>query len=161
MIREINENDAEQICSIYNHYIENTIVSFEECPVSIAEMQKRIRAVSAANLPWLVIEDTDAIIGYAYSSPWKDRDAYRFSVRVTIYLSPTHTGRSLGFKLYRSLFDRLKSLNIRSITGGIALPNPRSVALHEKCGMKKVAHYKDIGFKFGKWIDVAHWQLII
>ncbi len=161
MIREVNTKDSEIIGKIYNHYIENTIVSFEEQLISTDEMQNRIKSVIATKLPWLVIEDNGSIVGFAYSSPWSDRSAYRFSVGVTIYLLHTHTGRGLGYKLYSTLFDKLKALDVHAIMGGIALPNPGSVALHEKCGMRKVAHFKDVGYKFGNWVDVAFWQLVI
>ncbi|MBU2511067.1 GNAT family N-acetyltransferase [bacterium] len=161
MIREVSIKDADQICKIYNHYIENTIVSFEEQPVSTLDMEERIAKVISSNLPWLIMEDKNSVVGYAYSSPWSERGAYRHSVGVTIYLLHDHTGRGLGFELYSALFDKLRSLNVHSLIGGIALPNPGSVALHEKMGMIKVAHYKEIGFKFGDWVDVAFWQLII
>ncbi len=161
MIRDVAPNDAAMICEIYNHYIKNSIVTFEEDPVSPEEVQRRIEEVMATHLPWLVLEEEGSVVGYAYASPWSDRSAYRFAAGVTVYLLPSHIGKGLGYKLYLSLFDRLKKQNVHSILGGIALPNPGSIALHEKLGMKKVAHYKEIGFKFGKWIDVAHWQVVI
>ena len=71
---------------------------------------------------------------------------------------PEATGRGLGFQLYEALFAVLRDRNIHVAIGGISLPNPASVALHQKLGMEKVAHFKDIGFKFGQWIDVGYWQ---
>lgn len=161
MIRNIHKDDAESITNIYNYYVKNTVVSFEEQPIDTATMQQRIDDVTNSNLPWLVTEDNGAVVGYAYASMWKSRSAYRHSVEVSAYLLPTHTNRGLGKQLYKELFSILKSLNINTIIGGIALPNPASVALHESFGMEKVAHFKDVGYKFGKWVDVAYWQLIL
>lgn len=160
MIRKVALKDSIELAEIYNYYVENTIVSFEETPIPATEMSSRIESVLNANLPWLVLEQDKLIIGYAYASPWSQRSAYRFSVGVSIYLRQGSTGRGLGYELYNELFQKLRDLKIHSIMGGIALPNVGSVALHEKLGMQKVAHYKEIGFKFGKWVDVAFWQLL-
>jgi len=161
MIRKVNKNDAVSIAKIYNYYIKNTAVSFEEQPVTAVDIQNRMKEVSDSNLPWLVAEENGSIVGYAYSTKWKGRSAYRFSVEVAIYLSHTQTNRGLGSKLFSELFDILKTLKVHTIIGGIALPNPASIALHERFDMKKVAHFKDVGYKFGKWIDVAYWQVVL
>ena len=85
-------------------------------------------------------------------------ERYRFSVEVTVYVAPGHAGRGIGSTLYGELFPMLKTLGIRAVIGGIALPNEASVALHEKFGMRKVAHFGEVGFKFDRWIDVGYWQ---
>lgn len=160
MIRNVNMNDAEAICDIYNDYIQNTIVTFEEDWVSIEEMQKRFREVTVS-FPWLVFESNGHVVGYAYASQWKGRHAYRHTVESTIYLSPTVIGRGIGSQLYEQLIADLRSRNIHSVIGGIALPNPASIALHKKMGFEKVAHFKEVGRKFNRWIDVDYWELII
>lgn len=160
MIREVKQDDANSLCAVYNHYVNETIITFEEQSVSIMEMQNRIVDV-AASLPWLVFETDNQIIGYAYASKWKSRCAYRYSVESTIYLSPEAIGRGVGFQLYQKLIDTLKMKDIHSVIGGIALPNPVSIALHEKLGFKKVAHFIEVGWKFNQWIDVGYWELII
>ena len=98
-------------------------------------------------------------MGYASATKWKGRSAYRFSVETTIYLAPHSVGKRIGTELYRHLLDQLRDLGLHTAIGGVALPNPASVALHEKCGFRKVAHFGEVGFKFGKWIDVAYWQV--
>ena len=118
-----------------------------------------MRDVRAQKLPWLVALDADQCLGYAYATRWKERFAYRFSVESTVYLAPAASGRGLGSALYRALFDELKALGVHAVVGGITLPNPASVALHEKMGMRKVAHFAEIGFKFGEWVDVGYWQI--
>jgi L-amino acid N-acyltransferase YncA len=159
VIRQANSADAEDIAHIYNHYVRETIVTFEEQAVSIAEMAKRLADTVANSLPWLVAEQDGTIVGYARASKWKPRSAYRFSVETTIYLAPDCLGQGVGTSLYQFLIDDLKKLGLHTAIGGIALPNAGSVALHEKLGFRKVAHFDEVGFKFGKWIDVAYWQL--
>lgn len=159
MIRTATSTDASAICAIYNHYVTRTIVTFEEQPVTSAEMQSRMAAV-LEKLPWLVIEHDGDIAGYAYASPWKSRAGYRFAVESSIYLAPTHVGRGFGSALYQSLLDDLRARNIHCVIGGAALPNAASVALHERLGFRKVAHFRKNGFKFDRWIDVGYWQLL-
>jgi L-amino acid N-acyltransferase YncA len=158
MIREARPEDAEAMCRIYNHYVINTIITFEEEPISLKEMKDRIVKVTRT-LPWLVWEENGTVNGYAYASNWKTRSAYRFSVESTIYLHPDVIGRGLGRKLYASLLSELRSRFLHCVIGVIALPNESSVALHERLGFQKVAHFKEVGWKFNHWIDVGCWQL--
>jgi phosphinothricin acetyltransferase len=159
LIRPALASDADAIAHIYNHYIRNTTVTFEETPVSAQEMATRIEEFDAASLPWLVLELDGHVVGYTYASKWKGRCAYRFSVESTVYLDPAHTGRGLGSSLHAALFAALRDKGMHVVIGGIALPNAASVALHEKLGLEKVAHFKEVGFKFERWIDVGYWQL--
>lgn len=159
MIRMATGADVEPVCAIYNHYVTSTIVTFEEQPVTTAEMQSRMTAV-LERLPWLVLERDGDIAGYAYASPWKSRIGYRFAVESSIYLAPTHVGRGFGSALYATLLDDLRARNIHCVIGGAALPNAASVALHEKLGFTQVAHFRENGFKFGRWIDVGYWQIL-
>ena len=159
MIRKVKIDDTEQICEIYNHYILNTSITFEENTVAENEMKERIEKVSA-NYPWLVYEERNKVLGYAYATEWRTRPAYRNSVEVTIYLNPNTVGKGIGVKLYKVLLDQLKAMNFHAIIGGIALPNPGSIALHEKLGFQQAAHFKEVGYKFKKWVDVGYWELI-
>lgn len=159
MIRTVAREDASQIADIYNFYVANTIVTFEETPVLAEDMVLRIEGIHSAKLPWLIAESHNQVIGYAYASKWKERSAYSRSVEVTIYLSSTATGQGWGKKLYQALFEQLKNRSIHAVMAGIALPNEPSIALHEKLGMQKVAHFSEVGRKFDKWVDVGYWQL--
>jgi phosphinothricin acetyltransferase len=158
MIRNVEVEDAAQIAEIYNYYIKNTLVSFEESPVTSEEMASRIEEISSS-LPWLVYEEQNRIAGYAYASKWKGRCAYRYSVESTVYLNPTLRGKGVGSVLYQALLDKLKSQGYHTVIGGISLPNETSIKLHEKFGFRKVAHFSEVGFKFNKWVDVGYWQL--
>ncbi|MDD2769970.1 MAG: GNAT family N-acetyltransferase [Methylococcus sp.] len=161
MIRAATENDAESIVRIYNHYVLNTTITFEEESVSSQDMASRIAEVASNALPWLVLEQGNEVVGYAYASKWKGRCAYRFSVETTVYLAPGLGGRGLGSKLYEVLLTQLREKGFHAAIGGIALPNPQSIALHEKFGMTKVAHFKEVGFKFRQWLDVGYWECLL
>ena len=158
MIRSATIRDAEVTACIYNHYIANTVITFEERTIAPEQMAERIETVTSAALPWLVAEHDGHVLGYAYATQWKGRSAYRFSVETTVYLAAEATGRGIGSALYEALFTDLEARDVHVAVGGITLPNPASVALHEKLGMKKVAHFEQIGFKFGQWLDVGYWQ---
>jgi L-amino acid N-acyltransferase YncA len=159
MIRSATAQDATALCEIYNYYIDNTVITFEEVRVADTGFRARIAKVQDAGLPWLVAESAGQIIGYAYAGAWKERSAYRFSVEASVYLAHTHTGQGWGTRLYEALFAELRKTPVHVVIGGIALPNAASVALHEKLGMRNVAQFPEVGFKFGRWVDVGYWQL--
>jgi L-amino acid N-acyltransferase YncA len=160
MIRAGKTSDAAAITEIYNHFVRNTVVTFEEVPVTVNDMAQRILDLSE-RFPWLVWDDGGAVVGWAYATAWKARSAYRFSVETTVYVAAGHQGRGMGFALYGALLEGLKARQVHSAVGGIALPNPASVALHEKLGFKKIAQFVEIGRKFDRWVDVGYWQLIL
>jgi phosphinothricin acetyltransferase len=159
MIRKISTSDSEAIAEIYNHYIKNTIITFEEKEVSPDDISGRIEKVVSESLPWIVAEDMGRVIGYAYATQWRTRSAYRFSIESTVYLEHNSTGSGIGSILYKELLSSLKDKGVHVVIGGIALPNPPCIALHEKFGFKQVAHFEEVGFKCDTWIDVGYWQL--
>lgn len=160
MIRKVAVSDARRISSIYNRYIETSTATFEENPLTIDDAANRIKKITE-NYPWIVFEEQGNVIGYTYADKWKERTAYRHSVETAIYLDPEHQGKGIGTKLKGSMIEILRDEGFHCVISGIALPNPPSVALCEKHGFKKVAHFREVGYKFGKWIDVAYWQLIL
>ena len=160
MIRTAKPEDAEQIAEIYNYYILNTTVTFEKTPVSYEEMRSRVEN-TMVKYPWLVVEIENRIEGYAYATDWKPRWAYRHSVETTVYLKHGQSGKGYGTMLYTQLIADLKKLKVHTMIGGIAQPNEASIVLHEKLGFVKVAHFKEVGYKFDEWVDVAYWQLVL
>jgi phosphinothricin acetyltransferase len=161
MIRVATTSDAGAIAGIYNYYVAHTAITFEEREVTALQMACRIGEVLAVPLPWLVAELSGRVVGYAYAGKWKVRSAYRFSVETTVYLDRNYFGRGLGSKLYEALLAALKKRGVHVAIGGVALPNESSTALHEKFRFKKVAHFEEVGFKFGRWIDVGYWQKVL
>lgn len=159
-MRRASLADSEHIATIYNHYVLTTIISFETHPISADEMMHRMQE-RLDNYPWLVIEKDNLLLGYAYGSPYRQRLAYRQTVETSIYLIPDATGRGLGTKLYSALLQILKTEGYHTALGIIALPNPRSVRLHEKLGFQQIAHLHEVGKKFGRWIDTGYWQKIL
>ena len=161
IVRDATPDDADAIVAIYNHYVATTTISFEEQAVSVAAMRQRIADVQHGGLPWLVALVDGQLGGYAYATPWRARAAYRFSVESSVYVGADHARLGLGSALYRQLLARLRAAERHLVVGGIALPNEASVALHEKMGFAKVAHFSEVGRKFGRWIDVGYWQLTL
>lgn len=160
-IRPVEPEDAARIAEIYNHYIVDTIVTFELDPVAPEEIGRRIREITP-DYPYLVVEDnTGKVDGYAYASRFREREAYRHTAEVTIYLDKDRTSAGIGSPLFAELLVRLRKTDTVALIGAIALPNEPSVRLHEKFGFRKVAHLEKVGYKFGKWIDVGYWQLLI
>lgn len=159
-MRAASAADADQIARIYNYYIENTVITFEETAVTAAEMSARMAEVQTAALPWLVAEADGSVVGYSYATRWKARSAYRHSVETTIYLKNGSNGRGIGKTLYSALLEILRQQGVHAVMGGAALPNAASVALHESLGFERVATFRQVGFKHDQWVDVAYWQLI-
>lgn len=159
-LRAVNSSDAAALCAIYNPYVQNTVISFESAEVSEAEMTMRIKEYTAHH-PWLVAEVDGKVVAYAYASRWRTRAAYDYALESTVYVENAYTGRGIAKPLYLALLRELKSRGIHAVIGCIALPNDASVALHEKCGFVKVAHFPQVGRKFERWVDVGFWQVIL
>lgn len=158
--RVAKPEDAGAIAGIYAPYVRETVISFETEPPDEAEMRRRI-AVTLETHPWLVAELNGRVVGYAYASQHRARLAYRWGCDVAIYLAPEVKGRGIGNALYADLLDILRRQGFRHAFGGIALPNPASVALHERHGFQHLGTYRDVGFKLGAWHDVGWWQLML
>jgi L-amino acid N-acyltransferase YncA len=153
--------DAEAIAGIYNHYVRNTVVTFEEEPVAASDMATRIAEVQAFSLPWLVVEVERQVAGYAYATRWRARSAYRYSVETTVYLDQSYENRGMGTTLYARLLSTLKTRGMHTAIGGIALPNSASIALHKKLGFEHTGTFHQVGFKHNRWVDVAYWQVVL
>jgi L-amino acid N-acyltransferase YncA len=160
-LRPALPSDAPAIAAIYNHYILTTTISFEEDAVDAAEIAGRMAAVHGARLPYLVAEEHGVVTGYAYATPWRARRAYRSSVETSVYVRNGQHGRGTGSALYGRLLEQLTSGGYHLAIAGIAQPNAASVALHEKLGFEKVAHFKEVGFKLNQWVDVGYWQRML
>lgn len=159
-IRDVKPEDASAICAIYNQHVRETIVTFEFDEVDEATMRQRFDFVTKT-YPWIVFEEGGVLCGYAYATEWRKRIAYRQTVETAIYVAAEAQGRGVGRKLYLALIERLRLSreDFHVALGAIALPNPASIALHERLGFKKVAEFPEVGRKFDRWIDVGFWQL--
>jgi phosphinothricin acetyltransferase len=155
LIRLAGEDDAAALAAIYRPYVEDSRISFEESAPDAAEMARRMRGDL---YPWLLAEDEGRTLGYAASSAFRARPAYRWVVETGLYLAADAQGRGIGRALLSQLLDLLTRQGFVSAVGAIALPNDASVALHEKLGFTRSGTYRKVGFKLGEWIDVGLWQ---
>ncbi|MDO5981701.1 GNAT family N-acetyltransferase [Flavivirga spongiicola] len=158
MIRSLNLSDVEELLDIYNYYVLNSIVTFDDEVLSLDTFKDKIIRINT-DYPFIVFEENNEILGYAYGSKWRPKPAYKHTVESTVYVKHGALGKQIGTKLYTELLFELKKQNYHVVIGGLTLPNDASVKLHEKFGFKQVAHFKEVGLKFGKWLDVGFWQL--
>jgi len=158
LIRPAAAADAAAIAAIYRPYVEDSRISFEELAPDAAEIARRMAGDKPGLYPWLVAEEDGGLLGYAASSPFRSRPAYRWIVETGIYLDPAAQGRGVGRALLSRLVALLERQGFAAAIGAIALPNNASVALHEKLGFFHTGTYRQVGFKMGEWIDVGLWQ---
>lgn len=155
LIRLAGAADAAAIAAIYRPYVEDSWISFEEVAPEPAEIARRMNRPIH---PWLIAEEDGRVVGYAATSPMRDRAAYRWSVETGLYLVGDAQGRGLGRRLLSAHLDLLERQGFVTIVAGIALPNEASVALHEKLGFALSGIERGVGFKRGRWVDVGRWQ---
>ncbi|WP_245700560.1 GNAT family N-acetyltransferase [Geodermatophilus siccatus] len=156
LVRDATVEDAAACARIYEPYVRDTPVSLELEPPTAAEVAARIAAALTRHA-WVVLEDGGRVVGYAYGSTFNPRAAYDWSTSVSVY---TGTGRRTGAgrALYAALFDRLAARGFRTALAGVALPNDASVGLHTAMGFEPVGTYRRVGWKLGRWHDVAWFQ---
>lgn len=158
LIRPFAPGDEHAIAAIYNHYIEHTVVTFEEVPLSAEQMRERIEAYRLHH-PWLVCELEGRVVGYAYAARFHSRAAFRHTAELTVYLQEGMGAKGWGRLLYAHLIQALREQGCRVLIGVISLPNEASVRLHEAMGFVKAGHLHSVGHKFGRWLDIGHWSL--
>ncbi len=160
-IRAATPEDAAAIAAIYAPYVLSGTVSFESEAPDTRQMRTRMTA-SDGLYPWLVAtsgEGADAgVVGYAYAGRFRDRPAYRYVVETSVYMSGSVQGQGVGRLLYEALVDTLRAQGFTQAIGVIALPNDKSITLHEAVGFRRAGLYREIGYKHGQWIDVGFWQ---
>ncbi|UZK69113.1 GNAT family N-acetyltransferase [Sphingomonas sp. S1-29] len=160
-IRAAEAGDAAAIAAIYAPFVIGGTVSFETEAPDTRAMRVRITA-SDGYYPWLVAtnggEGGGGVLGYAYAGRWRDRPAYRYVVETSIYLAGEAQQRGTGRLLYEALIDTLRAQGFTQAIGVLALPNDASITLHEQMGFRRAGVYREVGYKFGRWIDVGYWQ---
>jgi phosphinothricin acetyltransferase len=157
MIRLATADDAEAVAGIYRPYVESTVISFEVVPPTPDEMRARMTG-TLARFPWLVFEDADRVVGYAYASAHHTRAAYQWSVDTAVYIHQDFHRKGIGRQLYLALFPMLIAQRFVNAYAGVTLPNDKSVGLHESLGFRPVGIYRNVGFKMGQWHDVGWWH---
>jgi L-amino acid N-acyltransferase YncA len=156
-VRQATEADAEICAAIYRPYVTDTWISFELAPPGGAEIAKRIAASAAHG--WRVFEHGGEVLGFAYGSAHRTREAYARSADVAVYVRRDKSRQGIGRRLYEDLLPALFDKGFHALFAGIALPNPASIALHTQMGFRAVGTYCEVGWKQGGWRDVGWWQL--
>lgn len=160
LLRPATPDDASAILAIYAPLVRDTVISFEEVPPTLAEMQARI-VTTLKTYPFLVAEKDGELMGYVYASQHRTRPAYRWSVDVTVYIAATARRQGVGQTLYRELLRILQQLNYHAAFASIVLPNANSVRLHEAVGFQQVGISPEVGFKLGAWHSVGYWRVAL
>ena len=162
-VRLATPDDGADCAAIYTPIVEQTTTSFELDPPTAAEMAERIEK-ALKKYPWLVCETMgnsaipSRVVGYAYGTTWRARPAYQWTVEVAIYVHEAWRGRGIGRALYGELFERLRSQGFNMAVAGIALPNAESIGLHMALGFRSVGVFHQVGYKLGRWVDVAWFE---
>ena len=159
-IRLATAADAAAIADIYRPIVESTPISFETEPPDEDEMRRRLGETLPV-FPWLVCDIDGQVAGYAYASRHRVRAAYQWSVDASVYVDASRRRAGVGRGLYASLFGILAAQGFFNAYAGITLPNPASVALHERMGFRPVGVYRNVGYKLGAWHDVGWWHLAL
>lgn len=160
MIRTVTLNDAQAIADIYNEYILHTCITFETEAISTSEMTNRIRTISSA-YPYFVYETNGEILGYCYAHGWKEKQAYQQTAETTVYVKSGYTHQGIGLSLMQQLIDASRKSGLHTLVACITYPNEASVRLHEKLGFRQVSRFYEVGRKFGQWLDIYDFQLIL
>jgi phosphinothricin acetyltransferase len=159
LIRPALEGDLGSLNDLYNHYVRETPITFDIEPITMDQRRAWFGHYDVVGRHRLLVAvDDDRVLGYATSSPWHDRHAYETSVETSIYLAPDATGRGIGTALYARLFEELDGEDVHRAYGGMTIPNPASIALHERFGFDRVAYFTEQGRKFGRYWDVAMYE---
>jgi phosphinothricin acetyltransferase len=158
-VRAATEGDLEALNEIYNRYITEAHYTFDIEPMTMEARREWFGHYSETGPHRLLVAlSDDAVIGYASSGRFRPKVGYNTSVETSIYLAPQAVGRGVGTRLYERLFKALEGEDLHRAYAGIALPNPASIALHERFGFKRVAHFTEQGRKFGRYWDVAWYE---
>lgn len=160
MIRLAKESDASALLDIYAPFVVNTAITFDVQTPTLEEFIQKMKQIQQ-EAPYLVYEHEGEVLGYAYASSHRQREAYRWTRELSVYIREDAKSKKCGTALYTSLLELLRCQNYRTVLAGITLPNIPSVNFHERLGFYPVGVYDNIGFKLGKSHRVGWWQLML
>ena len=159
IVRPSTDADLEAITAIYGWNVLNGLGTFEEVPPDAAEMGRRRAAFLAKGLPYLVAEQDGVVLGYAYAGPFRLRAAYRYTVEDSVYVGPDAVGKGVGKALLSALIEACEALGLRQMCAVIGdSGNAASIGLHASLGFEKKGVFPDMGYKFGRWVDLVWMQ---
>lgn len=160
MIRRVELQDAKAITAIYNEYVAHSVVTFETEPLREEDMRSRMVDISSS-FPYYVCEVEGKVVGYCYAHAWKERMAYRNTLETTVYVHSGYHGKGIGTALMVQLIEACRREGYHVLIACLTEPNEASAMLHRALGFRKVSLFKEVGVKFGRWLDVADYELIL
>lgn len=157
-IRPAVMSDALGICDIYNHYVINDTCTFREEVETVAERERWLKAHESPQTVLVCENSGGDLVGWASLSRFKERSAYRYTAEDSIYLHPACRRQGIGSLLFTELMRHAEA-RYRTVIAAISADQPASIALHRRYGFQQVAHLREVGFKFGRWLDVVYLQI--
>ena len=161
VIRPYSTADIPAVTRIYGHYVRDTVITFETEVPDETEMANRFATIAGKGHPLLIAEQGGIVIGYAYASTYRPREAYRFTCEDSIYLSPDAVGKGIGSALLTRLIEESRAAGFKQMLAVITAERANSIRLHEKAGFRFIGKYEALGFKFDRWLDIVHMQLAL
>jgi L-amino acid N-acyltransferase len=160
-IRTALETDLEAMLEIYNDVIVNTTAVYDYEPHTLEMRRQWFRIKEAQGYPVFVAEDNGRVVGFSSIGPFRAWAAYKYSVENSVYVAADQRGKGIGKKLIEPLIRASEQLNMHTIIAGIDATNEASILLHRSLGFEEVAHFKQVGYKFGRWLDLTFMQLLL
>jgi phosphinothricin acetyltransferase len=160
-IRPALEQDLEAMLEIYNDVIVNTTAVYDYQPHTLEMRRQWFRIKEAQGFPVFVAEEDGKVVGFSSIGPFRAWAAYKYSVENSVYVAVDQRGKGIGKLLIAPLVDASVQLNMHTIIAGIDATNEASIMLHRSFGFKEVAHFKQVGYKFGRWLDLTFMQLLL
>lgn len=160
VFEELREEHLETVREVYNYYVRNSTATFHMHELNTHEMRALV-FFDNQKYKTFVIKNGGEVCGYASLTAFKSREAYDLTAGVTIYLRPEQTGKGIGSSAAAFLEQLAREQGVHALIAGICAENERSIALFEKCGYTKCAHYKEVGSKFGRLLDVVSYEKIL
>jgi phosphinothricin acetyltransferase len=159
LVRPSTESDLSAITHIYSHHVRHSSATFELEPPDQDEMAKRRATILALAMPYLIVEQDEVVVGYAYAGAYRPRPAYRFTVEDSVYVHPEHMGRGIGRDLLAALIEDCQRGPWRQMIAVIGdSANQASIRLHQHFGFRNVGTLFEVGFKFDRWLDTVLMQ---
>ena len=161
IIRDAADIDLPEILAIYNDVIKDTTAVYDYKPHTFEMRQQWFIAKKESGFPVFVAEENDQILGFSSMGPFRNWAAYKYSVENSVYVAAEHRGKGIGRLLLQPLIEAAKEMDMHTIIAGIDNTNEQSLRLHKSLGFIEVAHFKQVGYKFGRWLDLKFLQLIL
>jgi L-amino acid N-acyltransferase YncA len=159
IIRAVSAADAEALAAIYGHHVRHGLGTFEEEPPAAAEIEQRREAIVARGLPYLVAQDAERVLGFAYAGPFRPRAAYRYTVEDSVYVAPDAVGRGVGRAVLSAVLEACEAMGLRQVVAVIGdSGNAASIGLHRSLGFEDAGVGRGFGYKHGRWVDIVWMQ---